>query len=152
MSIYGETPRYFIKGQAETTGFYPTNQITLYLLRLLYSDNEIITMFGRPAICYLIGQLSTAPTKSKQGNEQMRSFEPTNERADCWPASHSYNFIIRVKQTQQIKSNLIGWIETSHFCLSFNEVSWRQYTSVIDNLDKNQAGKYEQKFVPPLLQ
>ena len=37
------------------------------------------------------------PTKSKQGNEQTRSFEPTNESADCWPAMHSYNFIIRVK-------------------------------------------------------
>ena len=36
-------------------------------------------------------------TKSKQGNEQTRTFEPTNESADCWPATHSYNFIIRVK-------------------------------------------------------
>ena len=25
---------------------------------------------------------------------------------------------------QKIKSNLIGWIETSHLCLSFNKVSW----------------------------
>ena len=36
-------------------------------------------------------------TKSKQGNEQTRTFEPTNESADCWPATHSYNFITRVK-------------------------------------------------------
>ena len=36
-------------------------------------------------------------TKSKQGNEQTRTFEPTNESADCRPAIHSYNFIIRVK-------------------------------------------------------
>ena len=36
-------------------------------------------------------------TKSKQGNEQTRTFEPTNESADCWLATHSYNFIIRVK-------------------------------------------------------
>ena len=37
------------------TGFFPTNQNTLYLLRLFYSDNEIITVCGRPAICTLIG-------------------------------------------------------------------------------------------------
>ena len=37
-------------------------------------------------------------TKSRQGNEQMRTFEPTNESANyCWSAMHSYNFIIRVK-------------------------------------------------------
>ena len=37
------------------TGFYPTNQNTRYLLHLFYSDNEIITVHGRPAICTLIG-------------------------------------------------------------------------------------------------
>ena len=36
-------------------------------------------------------------TKSKQGNELTRSFEPTNEKADCWPATYSYNSIIRIK-------------------------------------------------------
>ena len=35
-------------------GFIPTNKNTLNLLRLFYSDNEIITMPGRPAICTLI--------------------------------------------------------------------------------------------------
>ena len=34
--------------------FFPTNQNTLYLLRLFYSENEIITVCGRPAICTLI--------------------------------------------------------------------------------------------------
>ena len=42
------------------TGFYPTNQNTLYLLRLFYSDNEIITVHGRPAICTLIGWIETS--------------------------------------------------------------------------------------------
>ena len=37
------------------TGFYPTNQNTLYLLRLFHSDNEITTVRDRPAICTLIG-------------------------------------------------------------------------------------------------
>ena len=37
------------------TGFFPTNQNTLYLLCLFYSDNVIITVRGRPAICTLIG-------------------------------------------------------------------------------------------------
>ena len=36
-------------------------------------------------------------TESRQGNEQTRTFEPTNESADCRSAIHSYNFIIRVK-------------------------------------------------------
>ena len=36
------------------TCFYPTNQNTLYLQHLFYSDNEIITECGRPAICTLI--------------------------------------------------------------------------------------------------
>ena len=37
------------------TGFFLTNQNTLYLLRLFYSDNEIITLRGRPTKCTLIG-------------------------------------------------------------------------------------------------
>ena len=37
------------------TGFFPTNQNTLYLLPLFYSDNDIITVHGRLAICSLIG-------------------------------------------------------------------------------------------------
>ena len=28
---------------------------------------------------------------------KMIGFYPTNESEDCWPAMHSYNFIIRVK-------------------------------------------------------
>ena len=42
------------------TGFYPTNQITLYLLRLFYSDNEIITVSCRPEICTFIGWIETS--------------------------------------------------------------------------------------------
>ena len=63
-------PRYFIKGSAELIGSFPSNQNTLYLLCLFYSDNEIITVCCRPEIC-----------------------------------------------------TLIGWIETSHLCLSFSKVS-----------------------------
>ena len=37
------------------TGFFPTNQNTLYLLCLFHSDNFIITVRGRPAFCTLIG-------------------------------------------------------------------------------------------------
>ena len=36
-------------------------------------------------------------TESRQGTKQTRTFDPTNESADCWSAAHSYNFIIRVK-------------------------------------------------------
>ena len=36
------------------TGFFPTNQNTLYLLHLFYSDNQIITVCCRPEICTLI--------------------------------------------------------------------------------------------------
>ena len=35
-------------------------------------------------------------TESRQGTEQTRTFEPTNESTDYWSAAHSYNFIIRV--------------------------------------------------------
>ena len=35
--------------------------------------------------------------RNRQGSVLMRTFEPTNEIADCWSATHSYNFIIRVK-------------------------------------------------------
>ena len=51
-SVY---PKKLCKGMDKIIGFYPTNQNTLYLLCLLYSDNEIITVHGRPAICTLIG-------------------------------------------------------------------------------------------------
>ena len=48
-------PRYFIKGSAELIDSFPSNQNTLYLLCLFYSDNEIITVCCRPEICTLIG-------------------------------------------------------------------------------------------------
>ena len=35
--------------------------------------------------------------RNGQGNEQTRTFEPTNESEDCWSAAHSYNFMIGVK-------------------------------------------------------
>ena len=61
---------------------------------------------------------------NRQGTVQTRTFEPTNESADCWYTTHSYIFIIRVKLTKHIKSILIGWEETNGLCLSFNKVSW----------------------------
>ena len=36
-------------------------------------------------------------TESRQETEQTRTFEPTNECADCWSAMDSYDLIIRVK-------------------------------------------------------
>ena len=42
------------KGTDKIIGFHPTNQNT-YFLHSFYSDNKIITVFGRPAICNLIG-------------------------------------------------------------------------------------------------
>ena len=42
------------------TGFFPINQNTLYLLHLFYSDNEIITVHDRPAICTLISWIETS--------------------------------------------------------------------------------------------
>ena len=53
-------PRYFIKGLAELIGSFPSNQNTLYLLCLFYSDNEIITVCCRPEICTLIGWIETS--------------------------------------------------------------------------------------------
>ena len=35
--------------------------------------------------------------RNRQGSVKTRTFEPTNEGTDFWSASHSYNFIIRVK-------------------------------------------------------
>ena len=48
------------------------------------------------------------------------SFAPTNESTDCWSAANSYNFNIRAKSIQQIKSNLIGWEETNDLALSLS--------------------------------
>ena len=56
--FWGSVPRNFIKD--EIIGFYPTNQNTLYLLHLFYSDTEIIIVHGRPAICTLIGWIETS--------------------------------------------------------------------------------------------
>ena len=36
------------------------NKNTLYLMHLFYSDNEIKTVHGRPAICTLIGWIETS--------------------------------------------------------------------------------------------
>ena len=73
---------------------------------------------------YFLLVLYTVTHRIEQGNEQTRTFEPTNERVDCWPAKHSYNFIIKVKKRQQINSILIGWEESCRLYLSFNKVSW----------------------------
>ena len=51
---------YFIISWAELIGFSPSNQDTLYLLCLFYSDNEIITVCCRPEICTLIGWIETS--------------------------------------------------------------------------------------------
>ena len=48
-------PKKLYKGMDEIIGFYSTNQNTLYLLHLFSSDNEIITVCSRPAICILMG-------------------------------------------------------------------------------------------------
>ena len=37
------------------------------------------------------------PIESRHGTEQTRTFDPSNESADCWAAGHSYNLIIRVE-------------------------------------------------------
>ena len=42
------------QGKGKIIGFFPTNQITLYLLHWFCSDNEIITVCCRPEICTLI--------------------------------------------------------------------------------------------------
>ena len=57
---YVFAPKKLYKGTDEIIGFYPTNQNTLYLLHLFYSDNEIITECCRPAICTLIGLFKTS--------------------------------------------------------------------------------------------
>ena len=36
-------------------------------------------------------------TESRKGTEKIRTFDPTNESADCWSPVQSYNFIIRVE-------------------------------------------------------
>ena len=51
----------------------------------------------------------------QQGNEHTKIFEPTNESAVCWSATHSYNFIIRVKQMQQIKN--FDWLDRNQSSL-----------------------------------
>ena len=43
----GTNPKKHYKGKEMIIGFYPTNQNTLYLLCLFYSDKEIITVRGR---------------------------------------------------------------------------------------------------------
>ena len=44
-----------LKDRQRRLVFYPSNQNTLYLLHLFYSDNEIITVHRRPTIFTLIG-------------------------------------------------------------------------------------------------
>ena len=53
-------PKKLYKGTGKIIGFHPTNQNTLYLLSLFYSDVGIITVFSRPAICTLIGWVESS--------------------------------------------------------------------------------------------
>ena len=41
-------------------GFHPTNQNTLYLLPLFYSDNKFINLHSRLSICSLIGWVNSS--------------------------------------------------------------------------------------------
>ena len=54
---------------------------------------EIVVMLGWLTPLFLVCVLH----RNRQGNEDTRTFEPTNESADCWSAAHRYNFNIRVK-------------------------------------------------------
>ena len=62
----------------------------------LCSSNQDVLSFIDILDCPL-GRFQVKTKESRQGNEQTRTFEPTNESADCWSAAHSCNFIIRVK-------------------------------------------------------
>ena len=46
---------------------------------------------------------------------------------------------------QQIKSNLIGWIETSRLCLSFNKVSWGHVPVVQAKIHPSKRHTYMEK-------
>ena len=58
-------------------------------------------------------------TESRQGTEQTRTFDLTNESADCWSAAHSHNFNIRVKSKQHKKSILIWLVEKKQWSSKF---------------------------------
>ena len=49
-----------LHGMEEIISFFPTNQNTLHWLCLFYSDNDIITVHDRPAICTLIGWVKSS--------------------------------------------------------------------------------------------
>ena len=44
-----------------------------------------------------VNVFSFKTTESRQGTEQMRTFDQANGSADCWSAEHNHNFIDRVK-------------------------------------------------------
>ena len=52
---------------------------------------------GVGIICPIFESLFLYLFPQNPDKEQTRTFEPTNDSADCWSATHSYNFIIRVK-------------------------------------------------------
>ena len=54
------------------------------------------------------------------GTTNSGNFDPTNESAHSWSNAHSYNFKIRVKSIQQIKSILIGWEKTNDLAFSLS--------------------------------
>ena len=58
--LYCISSKKLYKGTNKIIGFQPTNQSTLYLLYLFYSDNEMLTVGCRPAICTLIGWIETS--------------------------------------------------------------------------------------------
>ena len=83
------SPRYFIKGQVGLIDFFLSNQNTLYVMHLFYSDNEIKTVCGRPAICTLIGwfkssRLYTSLSVSV-GQRSTLCFLKTHKNSLCIP-------------------------------------------------------------------
>ena len=56
----GQRSKKLHKGTGKIIGFYLTNQNTIYLLHLFYSDNKIITVRGIPAICTIIGWVKSS--------------------------------------------------------------------------------------------
>ena len=77
-------------------------------------------------------------TESRQGTANSRTLAPNNESADCWSATHSNNFNIRIKSMHQIMSILIGWGKTYDLALSlFSLLGYFIKLAILSQLKNN---------------
>ena len=102
------------------SGFFPSNQNILYVLHLSYSDNEMNTLYDRPAICTLISWF-----KSSRLYTSLSVFVPLSSLLDSSLCIHTFYYLFYEYEFLQVWScvYLYKWVLTILIAFRSNIIS-----------------------------